>query len=121
MKFFDEEHQGAYEKFISLDKTHEKDCERRSMFYLLSLNNETRNHIKSIYNFKEHYIEPSGLHQGWQTSESTAITRLGFNLYNGYSPVEEGATNSVLDVFALIDREKFDFVFQAIMLRFEMV
>ena len=121
MKFFDEKHKQAYETFIDLDKTRETDFERKSLLYLLALDENTRRNINDIYNFEEHWIKPEGMNKGWQCSGSVAITRLAFNLYNGSAPVEEGYNNSKfnpLDIFAPVDREMFEYLFEAILLRF---
>ena len=38
-----------------------------------------------------HRIKPEGLYEGWQTGGTMRLTRLAFNLWNGYAePGEEG-------------------------------
>lgn len=44
-----------------------------------------------IYDFKEGYVKPECLYEGWQTSGSMKVVRMAYNLYcNG--------TSSVLDI-----------------------
>lgn len=85
--FLEQEHEQYYNKFIESDNTNPNDNERKALFYLLAFNNETRNHINDLYDFKNHQIEFKGLEMGWQTSGSFAVTKLAFNLYNGFKGV----------------------------------
>jgi hypothetical protein len=86
MRFKDGLHQSFFEKMIA--RTHsQEDPYRKSLFYALGLTDETRNNINTLYDFKENGIEFAGLygpHSAWQTGTSIKITRLAFNLYNGY-------------------------------------
>ena len=38
-----------------------------------------------IFDFQEDVIRPEGLNKGWQTSGSSCLTRLAFNLWNGWN------------------------------------
>lgn len=113
MKFLDEEHKSRYFEYIKKDNTNEKDNERKSMFYLLSLHPDLNNHINSIYNFKDHLIDFDWLEKGWVTSGYAAIIKLAFNLYNGYT----GGV-STIDIFSCIDKKYIDYMLYAIKVRF---
>ena len=59
-----------------------------SFFYCVGISEDTRNHVDRMFDFKERLIKPEALHEGWQTGGSARLTRLAFNLWNGY--VEKG-------------------------------
>lgn len=83
MNFLDDEHKAFYGRMI--EKTHtESDPYRAAMFYTLGLSSTTRNNIRAIYNFAEQCPRFDCLRKPWQTSTSVRLTRLAFNLYNGY-------------------------------------
>lgn len=56
-----------------------------SIAYLFALNSDCYNHIDRLYNFKEHCINHDGLDDGWQTGGSIRLTRLAYNLWNGWA------------------------------------
>ena len=61
----------------------ERDPEYSAMFYLLAMDEVTRKHIDSIFDFTKHSIKPQGLLSAeWQTSTSRKTVRLAFNLFN---------------------------------------
>lgn len=123
MKFYDHEHEITYKEYLQMDKTIEGDVERKSLFYILAINDDVKNHINSLYNFKEHQIEFEGINQGWQTSGSLAITRLAFNLYNNFTltPIEEeeGKETRVtpLNIFGAISIDYTEYLFEGIRIR----
>ncbi len=120
MVFIDERHQNFYEKCITQTNSI-KDPYRKSLFYLLGLTAETRNHVKEIYDFKENCIEPAALCKAWQTSTTTKVTRLAFNLYNGFYGVYG---NEILDRPCcytpedLFCTELMPYMFEAVKLRY---
>lgn len=81
MKFKDSKHERFYRDKIQDKKL---DCYNRALIYLLALIEETRNHFKSIYDIDNQEIEFNALNAGWQTGTSVRITRLAFNLFNGF-------------------------------------
>lgn len=83
MIFKDKEHEDFYN--LNIERTNSfNDPYRKALFYTLGLTEETRNNIDSLYSFKWREINFDGLRQGWQTGTSMRITRLAFNLYNGF-------------------------------------
>jgi len=65
-----------------------------ALCYCLGINNDTRNHINSIYNFKTGCVLTECLHEGWQTSGSLKVVRMAFNLYcNGTPSVSDYEDN----------------------------
>lgn len=123
--FMDKDHEQYYNKFLKLDNAYIGDNERKALFYLLSFNEETRNHINDIYDFQKHQIKFEGLEQGWQTSGSFAVTKLAFNLYNGFNGEYslEGADEprranmTPLDVVCHFRGEELEILFNAIKIR----
>lgn len=117
--FIDKEHEVSYEEFIKKANVTNGDTERYSLFYLLALNPDTRNHIDDLYDFTDNCINFEGLNKGWQTSGSLSITRLAFNLYNGFTGEEIGDKCKVtpLDIFSKIYDGYWDYVIFGIELR----
>lgn len=83
IKFKNREHEKFYEQCLtrigSLDPYH------KAFFYTMGISGDTRNHIEDVFDFQEDVIRPEGLNKGWQTSGSTCLTRLAFNLWNGWN------------------------------------
>lgn len=84
MIFKDLEHEEFYNKVVEQTNS-SNDPYRKALFYTLGLTEPTRRNIDSLYNFKERCIDFNGLRNGWQTGTTTKVTRLAFNLYNGFA------------------------------------
>ena len=67
-----------------LAKCGKHDSYYSSFFYCVGISEDTRNHVDRMFDFKERLIKPEALHEGWQTGGSARLTRLAFNLWNGY-------------------------------------
>ena len=76
--------------YISLSKIKEW------AYTCLLYTSDTRNHVERMFDFKERLIKPGALHEGWQTGGSARLTRLAFNLWNGYV---ETVSYTHLDVY----------------------
>ena len=48
---------------------------------------------------KERLIKPGALHEGWQTGGSARLTRLAFNLWNGYVEKGEESLSTPYEMF----------------------
>lgn len=83
MIFKDKNHEDFYNQNIEKTNT-QKDSYHRALFYILGLMEETRVNIKSLYDYQERAINFEGLRKGWQTGTSKRLTRLAFNLFNGF-------------------------------------
>ncbi|WP_025845213.1 DUF6075 family protein [Paenibacillus ehimensis] len=116
-KFKDLEHHQFYEGNIRMTRS-QQDPYRQALFYLLGLTSQTRRHIRDLYDFEESSIRLEGLQQGWQTSSTVKLTRLAFNLYNGYTgDAELGAPRNYSPYF-IFDTGLLPYFFEAIKLRF---
>lgn len=88
LKFVDEEHLKFYDEKMKMVRY--DDEYHRALVYCLGICRDTREHIDSIYDFKTGLVKPECLQEGWQTSGSTRVVRLAFNLYcNGTPSVED--------------------------------
>ena len=61
------------------------DPNHKAFFYTMGISDETRKHVEDVFDFQEDVIRPEGLNKGWQTSGSSCLTRLAFNLWNGWN------------------------------------
>lgn len=117
--FKDIEHEQFYEG--NLRMTHSQhDPYRQAFFYVVGLTPQTRHHIRDLYDYEEQAIRLEALEQGWQTSTSVKMTRLAFNLYNGYTgEAEAGRDHSrYYSPYHLFDTELMPYFFEAIKLRY---
>ena len=70
-----------------------------SFFYFVGISEDTRNHVDRMFDFKERLIKPEALHEGWQTGGSARLTRLAFNLWNGYVEKGEESLSTPYEMF----------------------
>lgn len=87
--FKNEVHKKFYMEY--LPKCRYQDVYHKALVYCLGLNPDTRDHVDRIYDFKEGYVKPECLYEGWQTSGSMKVVRMAYNLYCNGTP-------SVLDI-----------------------
>lgn len=72
----------------SMMRCKSNDYYRRAFVCVVGIAPETRENIDQLFNFRTDSIKPEGLREGWQTSDTTKVCRIAFNLWNGYT--EEG-------------------------------
>lgn len=77
--FKNEAHKKFYMEY--LQKCRYQDVYHKALVYCLGLNSDTRDHVDRIYDFKEGYVKPECLYEGWQTSGSMKVVRMAYNLY----------------------------------------
>lgn len=120
LKFADQAHHAFFVETLNRANCHD-DPYRCALFYMLGLTEPTRRCINDVYDFNDRSIRFEGLHAGWQTGTSTKITRMAFNLYNGFcgEPGEGYDENAELySVSELFNNELAPYCFEAIKLRF---
>ena len=61
------------------------------------------------------HIRPEGLHEGWQTGGSIRLTRLAFNLWNGYT---ENRYERLSTPYEIFDCGYAPYFFEAIRLKY---
>lgn len=116
MIFLDNDHQRFYTQMVEIEHA-EQDVYRQTLFYTLGLTDETRSHIKDLYDFNHHGPIVSGLRRGWQTDGSRCVTKMAFNLYNGYAG-HDGKTAKEFTPYELFDSNFMRFFFEAVKLCF---
>lgn len=116
-KFQNLDHEQFFEGMIRMTNS-QQDPYRKALFYLLGLTKETRSHIRDLYDFNENCIRFEGLNQGWQTSSTVKLTRLAFNLYNGYAGDEDRDAARNYSPYYLFDTNLLPFFFKAAKLRY---
>lgn len=87
IKFRSEKHQNIFNQL--LNKCVRQDNYHLAMMYLLaliiSINQNDISLSYSCFDFEDDHIKKSCLDADWQTGITVKITRLAFNLWNGYS------------------------------------
>ncbi|ABR50059.1 hypothetical protein Amet_3974 [Alkaliphilus metalliredigens QYMF] len=113
IKFNSEAHELFYKEMLA--RTNQTDVYYKAFFYCMGICETTRKHIEDLFDFKEGGIMPEHLHQPYQTGTSYKVTRMAYNLWNGY--VEEG-TESLTTPSSLFACEYAAEFHQAIKIRF---
>ena len=94
IKFTSKEHKNFYKEM--LQKSGNSDSYHRAFFYCIGISDTTRRNAGRIFDFEQDRIKPDGLHEGWQTGR---LTRLAFNLWNGYVEPGEERMSSPYEIF----------------------
>lgn len=116
-KFKDLKHHQFYEGMMRTTRSHD-DPYRKALFYLFGLTEETRMHIRDLYDFEDNRIKLEGLHQAWQTGSTIKLARLAFNLYNGYVGDEERDAARNYSPYFMFDTGLLPYFFEAVKLRY---
>ncbi len=112
IKFNSVEHRDFFMKQMQESKY---DTYHQALFYTLGINKDFRDNFDTIFDKETDRIKPNALYEPWQTSGSECVTKLAFNLWNGF--VEEGheKDSTPYELFAC---EHAPYFFEAIKLRF---
>ena len=86
------------------------------LLYILSSNDTFRDNIDSLYDFKNRWIKSEGLNKAFHTGSSRRLTRLAFNLYNGFVDEDEPGQSSPYWMFWGLDEQNTRVVIQAMKL-----
>ena len=117
MIFLNEAHRDFFHTNVERTKTHH-DPYHLALFYALGLTDDTRRNIADLYDFREKGISTDGLYKGWQTSGSLRVTRLAFNLYNGWNGEDGGELSGYYTPYDLFCDGLAQYFFEAIKLRY---
>jgi hypothetical protein len=85
MKYKDEKHKKAYLQAIQRDRVDVLDLERRALLYLLTLAQDTRDHLDECYNFNSGGFKRECLKTPWITDGGRRAVMLGVSLFAGSS------------------------------------
>ncbi|MEI2396757.1 MULTISPECIES: DUF6075 family protein [Paenibacillus] len=118
--FKDIEHEQFYEGNLRMTNI-PHDPYHKALFYTLGLSPQTRQHITDLYDHQESCIRLEGLQAGWQTGTTLKITRLAFNLFNGFNGDSELYSDRPRNYspYFLFDTNLMPYFFESIKLRFE--
>ena len=61
------------------------DPNHQALIYLLGVLPDTRTRFRELFNAEKDVIIPRGLYKPWQTGGTQRVTRLAFNLFNGFA------------------------------------
>ena len=120
MIYSDTDHKEFYQNCI-VRHSAAHDSYHSALFYTLGLTAETRNHIEKLYDFKNRRIIVKGLLEGFQTGTSLRVTRLAFNLFNGFTGDAQSIEKDVSNLYSpyyLFDTGLLAYFFEAIKLRY---
>ena len=113
IRFSSKEHEKFFYQMLA--KCGKHDSYYSSFFYCVGISEDTRNHVDRMFDFKERLIKPEALHEGWQTGGSARLTRLAFNLWNGY--VEKGE-ESLSTPYEMFDCGHAPYFYEAIRIKY---
>ena len=82
--FISEEHEKFYIK--QLNRLPSAGEYHKALFYCLGISETTRQHINDLYDFTIGCVKPECITAPWQTSSTTKVVRLAFNLYCDGTP-----------------------------------
>ena len=116
MKFVDDEHKAFFGRMVARTRTAD-DVYRKAFFYAIGLTSTTRHNIRDIYDFAEHCPKFDAVRKGWQTSTSVRVTRLAFNLYNGYDG-NRLDFHTAYTPYELFSDGLMEFMFEAVRIRY---
>lgn len=114
-KFYDQEHEQFYK---SKTESKKLDSYNKSLIYLLGLTSETRNNFNKLYEDIAREIKFEGLRQPWQTGTTMAITKLAFNLFNGFCGLEDEEARQYTPENIFCYKEFAPYFYEAIKIRF---
>ena len=97
IRFASKEHENFF--FTMLHKCGNTDCYHRAFFYCVGISDTARNNVGRMFDFKQDCIRPEGLHEGWQTGGTVRLTRLAFNLWNGYTEQGDERMSTPYEIF----------------------
>ena len=101
IRFESQEHENFF--YSMLKRTGNTDSYHQAFFYCVGIS-DTKEHIR-----------PEGLHEGWQTGGSIRLTRLAFNLWNGYAEKGDERMSTPYEIF---DCGYAPYFFEAIRLKY---
>lgn len=113
IKFNSKEHEQFYNEMLSRFRIVQ--VYHRAFFYCMGACEDTRDHINDLFDFKSGCIRPDNMHQAFQTGSSYRVSRMAFNLWNGFVEEGEEKLTTPSELYACRFGEEFH---QAIKLRY---
>ena len=119
MRFLNKKHKSFFEEMM-MKASAQGNRYLLSMFYILGLTNETRQHIYGLYDFQKGSVIYRGLEEPWQTGTTQRLTRLAFNLFNGFFGEDFNKTideHELYTPYYLFCTDYMEYCFEAIRMR----
>lgn len=113
IRFSSKEHKHFF--YAMLAKSGNMDVCHQAFFYAIGISPDTRRSIHRVFDINHDCINFDSLHEGWQTGESIRVTRLAFNLWNGYTQEGKEALSTPYELF---DCGYAPYFFEAVRLRY---
>lgn len=113
IQFASKEHEKFF--YSMLKKTGKTDSYHTAFFYCIGISDTTRQNVERVFDFEKQHIKPEGLYEGWQTGGSVRLTRLAFNLWNGYIETGKERLSTPYEMF---DCGYAPYFFEAIRLKY---
>lgn len=111
--FKSDEHKKFYEEMLGRVIYH--DVYHKAFFYCMGACEVTRKHIEDLFDFREGAIKIENMHLPFQTGTSYKVTRLAYNLWNGYVEEDNSGSYTPSELFCCELAQEF---YQAIQLRY---
>ena len=121
LKFIDKEHKEFYEQ--KLKEVEKADVYTKSLIYTLAICPTTRQHFTDIFNSNEKEININSLQAPYQTTTSSKVTRVAFNLFNNCNydseeDIEKNKTSMYYNISDIFCCSYAPYFYEAIKLRF---
>ena len=84
MKFSSYDHLSFYNSMVNGTGL-PSDANHQALVYLLGVLPDTSKRFRELYSAEKDRIFPSALNRPWQTGGTKRVTRLAFNLFNGFA------------------------------------
>lgn len=98
VSFYDLQHERFY--CDMLEQSSRNDAYHRALYYTLGIAKETRCHVNDLFDMEQGCIKPAGLYSAWQTGSTIRISRLAFNLWNGWTQEGQDRHSAPNELFA---------------------
>ncbi|WP_051776125.1 DUF6075 family protein [Paenibacillus tyrfis] len=79
--YLSKEHEQRFKELCNRDRTHIRDIERRSLFYVIAGSNMLFNNVELLYDFKDSVIKLEVYDQPFLTGGTRCLIDLAFHLY----------------------------------------
>lgn len=84
--YADKNHENFYKKRVAALPADMQDSYHKALFYTAGILSGTRTHFGDLYDAANDCIKPDALDHSWQTSGTSAVTRLALHLFTGGTP-----------------------------------
>lgn len=112
MNFLDKTHEERFNEMVKKSNMYHGDSERKSLFFILSGNDDLYEKSNGLYDFKNNIIIRD--YKVDLSSSMSKLVYLGFNLYNGYT---DHRNLTVVDIICGLDDDCLSLALNAMLIR----